>query len=98
MAVASVPGRNDAVEKIHAALHRRDDVLRSPDSHEVARKIYRHLRDERLQHLHTLGLGLTDRKTPDGKSHPVALQEGFKRCAAQRRKHAALNDAEEPSG
>ena len=43
MPMPAVAGRHHAVEEIHAAVHRLDDVPRRSDAHEIARLILRHI-------------------------------------------------------
>jgi hypothetical protein len=65
LAVARVPGGQDAVEHVHAARHRVDEILRLPDSHEIAGLIRREQAGDELGEIVHRGLRLADRHTAD---------------------------------
>ena len=60
--------RHDAIEHVHAAMHRFEDIERRADAHEVARLVVRQkLRGEFAQVL-ALALAFADRESADGES------------------------------
>src|SRR6516225_8947448 len=65
-AMASIAGRQDAVEHVDAALDRLQQILRRTNSHQVARPLDRQMRHGPLDQGKHHGLRLTDRKSADG--------------------------------
>ena len=73
MAVARMARGHDAIEQIHPAQHRRHDVVRIADPHQVARPLPRQVGQHRVQHCQARLLGLPDGQPADrepGKAPP----------------------------
>ncbi len=94
-AVARIAGRHHAVEQIHPAAYRGDDVLRAAHAHEVAWPLARQQGIEHVEHRIALGLGLADREAADRVAVETDADEAVQRTLAQFRIHAALHDAEQ---
>ena len=98
MAVARVAGGHDAVEQVDSFGHGLDDVLRSADSHQVARAVRRHPRGAMAHHARHLLLGLAHRKPADGIAGKTEFKQAGERPVPQFGVHAALDDAEQRGG
>src|SRR6185437_13221142 len=95
MAVPRMPGRHHTIEHIDSSEHRRNNVLGTPDAHQIAGPLGRHLGDNGLQNAQSLLLGLTYGQSAYSETREVELHQCLKRSQPQGDVHTALNDAEQ---
>ncbi len=95
MAVARVAGRHHAIEHVHAARDRFDQVLRPAHAHQVAGAVFWQLRACVFEHCVAFGLGLTDRQATDRIAVKTNRFQSLRRLGPQVVVHTALDDAEQ---
>src|SRR5581483_3634578 len=97
-AVARIARRQHAVEHIHAATHRLDQIFRRTGAHEIPRPVARHARSHVLDDPPHRLLRLADRQPPDRVTVKTDLLQSGERSLPQAWIHSALNNSEERAG
>ena len=77
MPVTAVSARIDAVEEIHAAVHRLQDIRRRADSHQIDWPVLRKLRHHMIQNIIHLLMCFTDRQSTDRVAVKIQLRDLF---------------------
>ena len=93
--VPSVARRIHAIEHIGTSFHGFKEIRRRADSHQIARFIGRHPRQNIRKRLEHFGLGLTDAQAPERVSVKTDLKRPLKRFPPQIFESSSLNNAKE---
>ena len=89
---------HDAVEHVHSAVDRLQNVQRGADAHQVTRLVVRHQPGREIAHCFPLVLGLADSQAADGKSVKGQFAQALGAFPAQFLEQSALHDGKERLG
>ena len=93
--VPTSSGRHHAIEHVDAARHAFQDIVGSPDPHEVARGVVRKQRRGLFDGAQHDVLGFADRQAADRIAVEADGDQGFGAAAPQRRPRTTLHDPEQ---
>ena len=95
MPVAGVARRHDTVEHIHAATDALQHIRRRAHTHQIARRVIRHMRGESVEHGEHSVFGLAHREPAYGIAVKADVLQSIQATPAQILVQAALDNAEQ---
>ena len=96
-ALSELPG-DDAIEHVHAAMHRLQNVDRGAHAHQVTRQVFGQLGGDDPGELVALGIGFTDREPADGEAVEGQVAQVLGAAQAEIAVAGALDDTEKSLG